>query len=110
MQGREHGEGMGKSETGLRSLGQGSQIRVWNGEGQAGSSTWSSKNGTKVVGGRDTRWKILEGLGSWGHEGWSSGVAWSVTIWNLCLSLFLDSYYTSIPVLLCSHPCILLRV
>ena len=41
---------MSKSETGLRSLGQGSQIRAWNGEGQAGLSMWSSKNGTKVCG------------------------------------------------------------
>ena len=48
MQGRERGEGMSKSEMGLRSLGQGSQKRVWNGEGQAGSSTWSSENRTKV--------------------------------------------------------------
>ena len=38
MQGREHGEGMSKSETGSRSLSQGSWIRAWNGEGQAGSS------------------------------------------------------------------------
>ena len=30
MQGREHGEGMSKSEMGLRGLGQGSRIRVWN--------------------------------------------------------------------------------
>ena len=50
MQGRERGEGMSKSETGLQSLDQGSRVRVWNGEGQAGSSTWSSKNGTKVCG------------------------------------------------------------
>ena len=50
MQGRECGEGMNKSEMGLRSLGQGSQISVWNGEGQAGLSTWSSKNRTKVCG------------------------------------------------------------
>ena len=33
---------------GLRSLGQGSQIRARNGEGQAGSSMRSSENGTKV--------------------------------------------------------------
>ena len=43
MQGRKHSKGMSKSETG-------SQKRVWNGEGQAGSSTWSSKNRTKVCG------------------------------------------------------------
>ena len=50
MQGCEHGEEMSKSETGLQSLGQGSRIRVRNGEGRAGSSTWSSENGTKVCG------------------------------------------------------------
>ena len=44
------GEGMSKSETGLQSLSQGSQIRVWNGEGWAGSSMQSSKNRTKVCG------------------------------------------------------------
>ena len=50
MQGREHSRGMSKSEMGLQSLSQGSQKRVWDGEGQAGSSTWSSKNRTKVCG------------------------------------------------------------
>ena len=50
MQGREHGEGMSKSKMGLQSLGQGSQIRAWSREGQAGSSTWSSENGTRVCG------------------------------------------------------------
>ena len=50
MQGHERGEGMSKSKTGLQSLGQGSQIRAQNGEGQAGSSTRSSENGTKVCG------------------------------------------------------------
>ena len=50
MQGRECSEGMSKSETGLRSLSQGSRKRVWDREGQAGSSTWSSKNRTKVCG------------------------------------------------------------
>ena len=50
MQGRERGEGMSKSEMGLQSLGQGSWIRVWNGEGQAGSSMQSSENRTKVCG------------------------------------------------------------
>ena len=50
MQGRECGEGMSKSETGLRSLSQGSWIRVWNREGRAGLSMWSSENGTKVCG------------------------------------------------------------
>ena len=50
MQGRECSEGMSKSEMGLWSLGQGSQIRVWNGEGRVGSSMWSSENRTKVCG------------------------------------------------------------
>ena len=50
MQGCEYGEQMSKSETGLRNLGQGSRIRVWNGEGRAGLSTWSSENRTKVCG------------------------------------------------------------
>ena len=35
-QGREHGEGKGKPEMELQSLGQGSWIRAQNGEGQAG--------------------------------------------------------------------------
>ena len=48
MQGRK--EGMSKSETRLQSLGQGSQKRVWDGEGWAGSSTRSSENRTKVCG------------------------------------------------------------
>ena len=48
MQGRECSKGMTKSKTGLQSLSQGSWIRVWNGEGRAGSSTQSSENRTKV--------------------------------------------------------------
>ena len=59
MQGRECGEGMSKSEMGLRSLGQGSRIRAWNGEGRAGSSMWSSENGTKVCEGMGY---VVEGL------------------------------------------------
>ena len=50
MQGRERSEGMSKFETGLQSLGQGSWIRAWNGEGRGGSGMWSSENGTKVCG------------------------------------------------------------
>ena len=50
MQGRKRSEGMSKSEMGLQSLSQGSQIREWNGEGQAGSGMQSSENGTKVDG------------------------------------------------------------
>ena len=48
MQGREHSKGMSKSKMGLRSLGQGSWQRVWNGEGRGGSGMWSSENRTKV--------------------------------------------------------------
>ena len=51
MQGREHGEGMSKSEMGLRSLGQGSQVRAWNGEGWAGLRCGVPKMETKVCGG-----------------------------------------------------------
>ena len=50
MQGHEHSKGMSKSKMGLQSLSQGSGIRAWNREGQAGSSMQSSKNGTKVCG------------------------------------------------------------
>ena len=50
MQGHERSKGMSKSETGLQSLGQGSQKRVRDGKGRAGSSTWSSENRTKVCG------------------------------------------------------------
>ena len=48
-------------EMGLRSLGQGSQIRAWSEQGQAGSRHGVPKTETKVVGGWDTRWKVLEG-------------------------------------------------
>ena len=76
-----HGRGEGKSmpETGLRCLSQVSRIRAWNGEGQAGSRHGVPKTETKVVEGRDTRWKVKKELGSWGHVGWSSGVTRSVT-------------------------------
>ena len=50
MQGCKRSKRMSKSETGLRSLGQGSQERVWNGEGQAGLGTRSSENRIKVCG------------------------------------------------------------
>ena len=50
MQGCERSKGMSKSETGLRSLGQGSRERVWNGEGRAGSGIRSPDNGIKVCG------------------------------------------------------------
>ena len=46
-------------ETGLQSLGQGSQIRAWNGEGRAGSRCGVPKTETKVVEGWDTQWKVF---------------------------------------------------
>ena len=58
-----HGVAREKSmpEAGLRSLGQGSQIRARSGEGQAGSRHGVLETETKVVRGRDTQWKVLEG-------------------------------------------------
>ena len=50
MQGCKRGEGKSIPETGLRSLGQGSQIRAWNGEGWAGSRCGVPKMGIKVCG------------------------------------------------------------
>ena len=50
MQGHERSKGMSKSKAGLQSLGQGSQERVWHGEGRAGSGTWSSETRTEVCG------------------------------------------------------------
>ena len=55
MQGRKRSKGMSKSEVGLQSFGQGSQIRVWNGQGQAGSSMWSSEMLLRFVDGWDMR-------------------------------------------------------
>ena len=55
------GEGKSMPKMGLRSLGQGSQIRARSGEGQAGLRHGVPKTETKVVRGRDTRWKVLEG-------------------------------------------------
>ena len=51
MQGREPGEGMSKSEIGLQSLSQGSQIRARNGEGRAGSRCGVPKTEAKICGG-----------------------------------------------------------
>ena len=48
MQGREHGKGKSVPETGLRSLGQDSQIRARNREGQAGSRCGVLEMGTKA--------------------------------------------------------------
>ena len=69
MQGRERGEGKSKPETGLRSLGQGSRIRAWNGEGRAGSRCGVPRMGTKVLGkGR------IQGGGF--RMSWGRGDAW----------------------------------
>ena len=50
MQGCERGEGKSMPEMRLRSLGQGSRIRAWNGEGWAGLRCGVPKMGTKVCG------------------------------------------------------------
>ena len=50
MQGHERGKGKSKPETGLQSLGQGSQIRAQNGEGWGGSRCGVLKTETKVCG------------------------------------------------------------
>ena len=55
MQGCEHSKGMSKYEMGLQSLGQGSQERVWNGEGQGGLDIWSSKTELRFGDRWDTR-------------------------------------------------------
>ena len=53
-------------EVELRRLGQGSWIRTRSRGGSGRVETRSSKMETKVVGGRDTRWKFLRR--SLGHE------------------------------------------
>ena len=60
-------------KAGLQRLGQGSQIRARSGEGRAGSRHRVLKTETKVVGGWDTWWKVLEGawvVGTHGSEFW----------------------------------------
>ena len=57
---------------GLQSLGQGSQIRARNGEGQAGSRCGVPKMETKVVDGWDTGWKVFRK--SLGHRDMWVGV------------------------------------
>ena len=47
----QRGEGKGKPKMGLQSLGQGSRIRAWNGEGRAGLRCGVPKMETKVCGG-----------------------------------------------------------
>ena len=56
-------------EIGLRSLGQGSWIRAWSGEGRAGLRHGVLEMETKVVGGWDTWWKVLEGAWVVGTRG-----------------------------------------
>ena len=69
MQG--HGTVREKSmpKVGLRSFGQGSRIRAWSGEGQAGLRHGVPEMETKVVGGWDTQWKVLEGAWVVGTQG-----------------------------------------
>ena len=60
-------------KAGLPCLGQGSQIRTRSGGGRAGSRHRVPKTETKVVRGRDTWWKVLEGawvVGTRGLEFW----------------------------------------
>ena len=57
----------------LRRLGQGSWIRTRSKGGRAGSRHGVPTTETKVVGGRDTQWKVLEGawvVGTCGSEFW----------------------------------------
>ena len=58
-QGRERGEGKSKPETGLQSLGQGSQIRAWNGRVGQGRDAEFRKQKLRFVEGQDMQWKIL---------------------------------------------------
>ena len=44
-------------------------MRAWSGEGQAGSRHGVPKTETKVVGGQDTWWKVLEGAWVVGMRG-----------------------------------------
>ena len=67
--GSQHGEGKSMPEMGLQSLGQGSQIRARSREGRAGSRCGVPKMETKVVGGWDTWWKVLEGAWVMGMHG-----------------------------------------
>ena len=65
------GEEKSMPEAGLQSLGQGSWIRARSGEGRAGLRHRVLKTETKVVGGQDTWWKVLEGawvVGTHGSE------------------------------------------
>ena len=60
-------------KAGLRGLGQGSRIRTRSRGGWAGSRHRVLKMETKVVGGRDTQWKVLERawvMGMRGSEFW----------------------------------------
>ena len=57
--GLRRGEGKRMPKTGLQSLSQGSRIRAWSREGQAGSRHGVPKMESKVVGGQDTQWKVF---------------------------------------------------
>ena len=81
MQGREHGKGKSKPETGLQSLGQGSQIRARNGEGRAGSKCGVPKTETKVCGGMG--YAVEDFRMSLGHgDAWIRVPAWCYTECN----------------------------
>ena len=69
--GSRRGEEKSMPEVGLRRLGQGSQIRTRSrGEGgRAGLRHGVLTTKTKVVGGWDTRWKVLEGAWAVGTHG-----------------------------------------
>ena len=56
-------------EAALQSLSQGSQIRAQSREGWAGLRHGVPKTETKVVGGQNTRWKVLEGAWVVGTRG-----------------------------------------
>ena len=65
MQGRKRDEGKSMPKTGLQSLGQGSWIRAWNGEGWAGSRCRVLKTETKVCG--RVGYGVEDFRMSWGH-------------------------------------------
>ena len=71
IQGHGRGEGKSKPKMGLQSLGQGSQIRAWNGEGQAGSRCGVPKTETKVCGGAGYAVEDFR-MSLWGCVDWSS--------------------------------------
>ena len=62
-------EGKSMPKVGLQILSQGSQIRAWSGGGWAGLRHGVPKMETKVVGGWDTRWEVLDGAWVVGMRG-----------------------------------------